>query len=269
MLHARAAITCEIANMKLLGKIALVTGSSQGIGEGIALRLAEEGADIVINYHSHPEGADETVAKVERTGRRGFSIQADLGDFSAIQRLVDESIAHFGQLDLLVNNAGIEKRAPFLDVVEKDYDSVLDVNLKGVFFTAQRFAQHLRDTKRPGKIINISSVHEDLAFPHFASYCASKGGLRMLTRTLSVELASLGITINNVAPGAIQTPINTSLLADKTKLAALMQNIPLGRLGQPADVAGAVVYLASSDGDYVTGSTLVVDGGLLRHYEEQ
>jgi len=255
--------------MKLEGKIALVTGSSQGIGEGIAIRLAEEGADVVINYRSHPEGAAESVAKVEKTGRRGFAVQADLSQLSEIRRLMDESIAHFGRLDLLVNNAGIEKRAPFLEVREEDYDRVLNVNLKGVFFTTQYFVQHLQATKRPGKIINISSVHEELSFPHFASYCASKGGLRMLTRTLSVELASLGITINNVAPGAIQTPINASLLEDKPKLDALLRQIPLARMGQPADVAGAVVYLASSDGDYVTGSTLIVDGGLLRHYEEQ
>jgi glucose 1-dehydrogenase len=255
--------------MKLSGKIALVTGSSQGIGEGIAIRLAEEGADVVINYRSHPEGAAAAVAKVGKTGQRGFAVQADLSQLSEIRRLVDESIAHFGQLDVLVNNAGIEKNASFLQVTEEDYDRVLDVNLKGVFFTTQYFVRHLSDRKRPGKIINISSVHEELSFPHFASYCASKGGLRMLTRTLSVELAPLGITINNVAPGAIQTPINTSLLHDKAKLEALLRNIPLGRLGQPADVAGAVVYLASSDGDYVTGSTLIVDGGLLRHYEEQ
>jgi glucose 1-dehydrogenase len=255
--------------MKLSGKIALVTGSSQGIGEGIAIRLAEEGADVIINYRSHPEGAAEAVAKVERTGRRGFAIQADLSRLDEIRRLVDESIAHFGQLDILVNNAGIEKNASFTEVTEEDYDRVLDVNLKGVFFTTQYFVRHLTEGKRPGKIINISSVHEELSFPHFASYCASKGGLRMLTRTLSVEMAPLGITINNVAPGAIQTPINTSLLQDKAKLDALLRNIPLMRLGQPADVAGAVVYLASSDADYVTGSTLIVDGGLLRHYEEQ
>ena len=255
--------------MKLAGKIALVTGSSQGIGEGIAIRLAEEGADVIINYRSHPEGAAAAVAKVERTGRRGFAIQADLSRLGEIRRLVDESIAHFGRLDILVNNAGIEKNASFLEVTEEDYDRVLDVNLKGVFFTTQYFVRHLTEGKRPGKIINISSVHEELSFPHFASYCASKGGLRMLTRTLSVELAPLGITINSVAPGAIQTPINTSLLQDKAKLDALLRNIPLARLGQPADVAGAVVYLASSDADYVTGSTLIVDGGLLRHYEEQ
>ncbi len=255
--------------MKLSGKTALVTGGSQGIGEGIALRLAEEGADVAVNYRSHPEGAAAVVEKIQKMGRRGLSVQADLSDTVAIRRMFEESIAFSGRLDILVNNAGIEKHAPFLEATEEDFDKVLAVNLRGVFFASQLFAQHLRDTKRPGKIINISSVHEELTFPNFASYAASKGALKMLARTLAVELAQLGITVNNVAPGAIETPINVKLLQDKEKLAALLKNIPQRRLGQPSDVAGAVVYLASADADYVTGSTLVVDGGLLRNYEEQ
>lgn len=255
--------------MKVSGKIALVTGGSQGIGEAIALRLADEGADVIVNYRSHPERAAAVVKKIEQMGRRGFAVQADLGEMDAVRRLLEESLAHFERLDLLVNNAGIEKRAPFLEASEEDFDQVLEVNLKGVFFLSQLFARHLRDTKRPGKIINISSVHEELAFPNFASYAASKGALKMLARNLAVELAPFGITVNNIAPGAIETPINANLLDDKPKLDALLKNIPLRRLGQPSDVAGAVVYLASADADYVTGATLVVDGGLLRNYEEQ
>ena len=265
--------------MKLEGKVALVTGSSQGIGQAIVLRLAEEGANVVINYRSHPEGAQETLAKVEAVGGRcymaqcpqskGYTVQADLGSVEEVRQLIAESIEHFGRLDVLVNNAGIEKHAPFWEVTEADYDAVMNVNLKGVFFATQAFVQHLMTTKRSGKIINISSVHEELPFPNFAVYCASKGGMKMLTRNLAVELGSLGITINNVAPGAIETPINTKLLNDPEKLGALLHNIPLGRLGQPQNVASLVAFLASSDADYMTGSTLFVDGGLLWNYQEQ
>jgi glucose 1-dehydrogenase len=260
--------------MRLTGKVALVTGSSQGIGQAIAIRLAQEGASIVINYRSHPEGADETLAKVKAAGGKchcldGITVKADTGTVVEVQRMVAESIAHFGQLDILVNNAGIERHADFWEATEADYDAVLNVNLKGVFFATQAFVQHLMATKRSGKVINISSVHEELPFPHFTSYCASKGGLRMMTRNLGVELAPYGITINNVAPGAIETPINTKLLNDPEKLGALLQNIPMGRLGKSEDVAGMVAFLASSDADYVTGSTFVVDGGLLWNYHEQ
>lgn len=265
--------------MNLEGRVALVTGSSQGIGQGIVLRLAEAGADVVINYRSHPEGAEETLEKVNAIGRKchlakcpnsqGYTIKADLGDVGMVQELIAESIEHFGKLDILVNNAGIEKHAPFWEVTESDYDAVLNVNLKGVFFATQAFVKHLLETKRPGKIINISSVHEDLPFPNFTAYCVSKGGMKMFTRNLAVELGPLGITINNVAPGAIETPINTKLLNDPEKLGALLKNIPLGRLGQPQDVASLVAFLASSDADYITGSTFFVDGGLLWNYQEQ
>ena len=255
--------------MKLEGQVALVTGSSQGIGQAIAIRLAEEGANIVIDYRSHPEGAEETKAKVEATGRTGLVVKADLGVVSDIRQMVAEGIQQFGKLDILVNNAGLEKNASFWDVTEQDYDNVLNVNLKGVFFATQAIVQHFRETQRRGKIINISSVHEELPFPHFTSYCASKGGVKMLMRNLAVELGPLGITVNNVAPGAIETPINKSLLEDKEKLNAVLHNIPLGRLGQPNDVASLVAFLASSDADYITGSTFFVDGGLLWNYQEQ
>lgn len=265
--------------MKLDGKVALVTGSSQGIGQGIVLRLAQAGASVVINYRSNPEGAEETLAKIEAVGgnchmaqcppSQGYTLQADLSSVDDARELITESINHFGKLDILVNNAGIEKHAPFWEVTEADYDAVMNVNLKGVFFATQAFVQHLMATNRTGKIINISSVHEELPFPNFTAYCASKGGMKMLTRNLAVELGALGITINNVAPGAIETPINDKLLNNPEKLGALLQNIPLGRLGQPQDVASLVTFLASSDADYITGSTFFVDGGLLWNYQEQ
>jgi glucose 1-dehydrogenase len=254
---------------RLEGKVALVTGSSQGIGQGVAQRLAQEGAKIIVNYHANPEGAEETLKEIRDAGSDGISIQADLGKHDDIDGLIQQGVAKFGQIDILVNNAGLEKRAPFWEVVESDYDLVLDVNLKGVFFTTQAFVKQLMARKAPGRIINMSSVHEELPFPHFSSYCASKGALKMLCRNLAIELAPYNITVNNVAPGAIETPINTKLLNDKAKLAALLSNIPMNRLGKPGDVAGAVAFLASGDADYITGTTIVVDGGLLWNYEEQ
>jgi len=185
------------------------------------------------------------------------------------QRLIADGVTRLGPLDILVNNAGVEKHADFWDVGEADYDFVMDVNLKGVFFTTQAFVRHLLAAKRPGKIINTSSVHEELPFPHFTPYSMSKGGLKMMTRTLAIELAPFGITVNSVAPGAIETPINRKLLGDPEKLRALLGNIPLKRLGTPGDVAGVAAFLASSDADYITGTTVVADGGLLWNYEEQ
>ena len=192
-----------------------------------------------------------------------------MGRIADGQQFITEAVRQLGKLDILVNNAGLEKRADFWDVTEADYDAVLNVNLKGLFFLTQAFVRHRMLAKGPGKIINISSVHEELPFPHFSSYCASKGGVKMLTRDLSIELAPLDITINSIAPGAIETPINKNLLNDPTKLRALLENIPLNRLGQPSDVASIASFIASDDCTYVTGTTFFVDGGLLWNYQEQ
>ena len=185
---------------RLAGKVAVVTGGDQGIGRAIAERLAQEGADVAICYRKNKDGADEVVGRITATKRRAAAFQADVGRVSDGQRFIEEAVAALGKIDILVNNAGLEKRADFWDVKEEDFDAVLNVNLKGMFFITQAVVRHLQKTKRPGKIINISSVHEELPFPHFASYCASKGGIKMLTRNLAIELAPSKITINSIAP---------------------------------------------------------------------
>ena len=254
---------------RLNGRVAVVTGSSSGIGRAIAIRLAQEGASVVVDYVGPSEGATETLQAVEAAGGKGIIYEADVSNVAAVQGLIEQAWTTFGSADILVNNAGMEKKSDFWDVTEADYDRVLGVNLKGPFFLAQSFVRKLRDAKKPGRIINISSVHEDMAFPTFATYCLSKGGMRMMTRDLCVELGPLGITINNIAPGAINTPINASLLADKPKLNALLANIPAGRLGTPEEVAGLVAYLSSEEAAYVNGATFLIDGGLSRNYREQ
>jgi glucose 1-dehydrogenase len=255
--------------MRLKGKNALVTGSSRGIGRGIAVRFAQEGANVAINYVGSKAAAEDTQQAVEAFGVKSVILPADISSADEVRALVDAAAAALGPLDILVNNAGIEKHAPFWEVTEADYDKVLDVNLKGTFFATQAMVKHLMGGRRHGRIINLSSVHEEVPFPNFSAYCISKGGMRMFTRNLAVELGSLGITVNNIAPGAIETPINSNLLRNPAKLNALLGQIPLARLGQPDDVAGLAVFLASDDAAYVTGSTYYVDGGLSVFYQEQ
>ena len=254
---------------RFTGKVAIVTGSSSGIGQSIAIRLGSEGASVVVDYRTHTDAANETKSKIEAAGGKAILVSADITKPADVQNLVEQAYAQLGGCDILVNNAGVERHAPFWEVTEADYDLVLDTNLKAAFFLSQRFVQKAMEAKKPGRIINISSVHEDMVFPNFASYCAAKGGMRMLMRDLAMELGPHQITVNNVAPGAIDTPINASLLTNKPELDALLNNIPLGRLGKPEEVAGVVAFLASDDGAYVTGSTYFIDGGLIRNYKEQ
>jgi glucose 1-dehydrogenase len=254
--------------VKLAGRRALVTGSDRGIGQAIALKMAGEGADVAVNYRRNREGGENTAERIRGMGRRAAALQADVSRIEAARKLVADAIAALGGLDVLVNNAGIEIEAPFLEITEEQYRAVTEVNMTGPFVLTQEFVRHLAQEKRPGKVINISSVHEDLPFPKFTPYCMAKGGLRMMMRNLAVELAPMGITVNNIAPGAIETPINRELMNDKERLGALLANIPLGRMGQPGDVASMAAFLASGEADYVTGATFVVDGGLLWNYHE-
>jgi len=246
----------------LKDKVVLITGASSGIGRAIALETARQGANVVVNYIGKPEAAQEVVREIENDHGAALALEADVSNPEQVEHMISQTVSQLGRVDVLVNNAGIEKESPFLDKPESEFDAVIGVNLKGPFLCTQAAARDMRKRKK-GTIINISSVHEDLPFPGYSAYCAAKGGLRMLCRDLALELAPHGINIVNVAPGAIDTPINERTTSDPEKKLALKREIPLGRVGEPQEVAKLVCYLASDDAAYITGTTVVIDGGLM------
>jgi glucose 1-dehydrogenase len=246
-------------------KVALVTGADSGIGRAIALLFAREGASVVINYAHNEQKASEVRSMIEQQGGTCFVQQADISQYQQAQGLAQRASEQFGRLDILVNNAGMEIHSPFLDVTEEQFDRIVDTNLKGAFFCAQAAAREMVKQNTRGQIINISSVHEDLPMPENVPYCCAKGGMRMMMRTICLELAKHNITVNNIAPGAIDTPIDADVKSDPNKYKALIDEIPLHRMGQPEEVAHLALYLASGAAEYVTGSTFVIDGGLMRN----
>ena len=252
------------ARGRLPGKVALVTGGDTGIGRAISLAFAREGASVVIDYHGDSVPARQLVAEIEGLGVRAVAVAADVSQPDEVERLVAAAVEAYGGLDILVNNAGIEEQHPFLEMPVEVWNSVIAVNLTGVWLCTQAAARRMVERKHGGRIINISSVHEDMAMPTNAPYCAAKGGVRMLMRTVAVELAPFGITVNDVAPGAIDTPMDAQLKHDPGKLRQLLSEIPLGRMGEPQEVAGLCVFLASDAAAYVTGATYVIDGGMTR-----
>src|SRR5437899_3179042 len=247
---------------QLDSKVAIVTGSDSGIGRAIAIQFAQEGATVVINYAHAQDKAEQVREIIEQNNGKALVIQADVSQYQQAMGLIQQTLEHFNRLDIMVNNAGMEIHSPFLDVSEEQWDRVLNVDLKGAFFCAQAAAREMVKRKTAGRIINISSVHEDLAMPQNAPYCCAKGGIRMMTRTICLELAPYNITVNNIAPGAIDTPIEADVKADPEKMAALLKEIPQHRMGQPEEVAKLALFLASDAAAYVTGSTYIIDGGL-------
>ena len=248
----------------LKGKTIVVTGGNSGIGEAIVLAAAGEGADVVIDYVVHPEETTELIGKVEAAGGRAVGVKADVSKVDDLKRMVQTAIDNFGQLDVLVNNAGVETRTSLLDTTEADYDKVLDINLKSAFFGTQLAAKQFIAQGNGGIVINISSVHEDWPMPGNVAYCVSKGGTRMLTRTAGVELGEHGVRVINIGPGAVATPINASTMSDPEKMKALDAAIPLGRLAEPGEIADMVVFLASGKADYLTATTVFIDGGIMQ-----
>ncbi len=250
--------------MRLQGKVAIVTGAATGIGQGIAMRFAKEGAAVVVDYVGKPDAPNKTVDAIKSSGGRVTAVEADVSNPGQVANLIGEAVKTFGKLDVLVNNAGIEKKYAFVDYPLEEARKIIEVNLIGPFLVAQAAARQMIKQGQGGRIINISSVHEDLPMPTNTPYCMSKGGLRMLARTIAVELATHKITVNNIGPGAIYTPIDADIEAQPELEKSLMGEIPLNRWGKPDEVAGLAVYLASDEASYVTGSTYFIDGGMLR-----
>ena len=248
----------------LEGKTIIVTGGNSGIGEAIVIAAAREGANIVIDYVAHPEETTSLIDRIEKEGGKAVGVDADVSQAAGLHQMVQAAVDSFGRLDVIINNAGIETRTGILDTTEADFEKVMAVNLKSAFFGTQFAAKQFIAQKTPGLVINISSVHEDWPMPGNIAYCVSKGGTRMLTRTAGVELGPHGIRVVNVAPGAVDTPINTSTTSDPEKLKQLDAAIPVGRLAEPDDIAEMVVFLASGKSSYMTATTVFIDGGIMQ-----
>ena len=252
----------------LHGKSAVITGSATGIGSAIATRFASAGAAVIVNYPSEQErGHAEEVARTIRSSgtEKVELVRADVSQEKDADALIASCVTRFGGIDILVNNAGIEQSHPLVDTPLDVWERIVRVNLTGTFLCSRAAARAMIERRRGGRIINISSVHEDLAMPNNAAYCASKGGIRMLMRTLALELAPHGITVNDVAPGAVATRINRGEREDPQDRKELIDEIPLRRIGDPDEIAALCTYLASEAAGYVTGATYVIDGGLMQY----
>lgn len=248
--------------LRLRDKIAIVTGGDTGIGKAICIAMAREGAKVVIDYHGDEAPANRLVREIEGFGGMASTIGADVSKPDDVARLIGFTVERYGGVDIMVNNAGIEEKHPFIETPFDVYEKTIAVNLTGTWLGAQAAARRMVQQGRGGRIINISSIHEEITMPSNAAYCASKGGIRMLMRTIAVELAPYGITVNDVCPGAIDTPIDAPVKRDPRKMQALLGEIPMRRMGRPEEIAQLCVYLASEDAAYVTGASLVIDGGM-------
>lgn len=251
---------------KLEGKVALITGSDSGIGKATAIEFAKEGAKVVITYNSDEKGAKEALEEVEKAGSSGIVLQIDVSEEKQVEEMFDKAVEKFGTVDILVNNAAVNGQGHKVENMPTEvWDQAIKVNLYGYFYCTRRFIQIRKKSKDiKGKIINISSVHEEIAAPGTAEYCSSKGAVKMLMRTLALELAEDGINVNNIGPGMILTPMNQEAKDNKEKRDKQTENIPMKRAGTPEEIANLALFLASSDSDYVTGSTYFVDGALMR-----
>jgi len=248
--------------MSLQNKVAIVTGGNSGIGQAVVLELARQGASIVIDYVVHPEATEALEQQIAKLGDQSIGVAADVSKLADLQKLVDAAVRRFGRLDIMVNNAGIETRTSVLDTTEAQYDRVMAINLKSAFFGTQIAAKQMIK-QGGGRIINITSVHEDWPMPGNTAYCVAKGGMRMLTRTAGLELAKHNVLVVGVGPGAVATPINLSTMSDPSKLAQLDAAIPLGRMARPEEIASVVGFLVGDAASYLTATTIFADGGIM------
>jgi glucose 1-dehydrogenase len=244
--------------------VVIVTGGNTGIGASIVLCLAEWGASIVIDYISNPDATDALEREVSALGDQVVSLKADVSKIADLRMLVDLAVERFGHLDAMVNNAGMETRTSVLETSEAQYQKVLDVNLKSAFFGTQIAAKQFIKQGTGGRIINVTSVHEDWPMPGNAAYCLSKGGMRMLTRTAAVELAKYNILVTGVGPGAVATPINRQTMNDPAAMKRLNSAIPLGRMADPDEIGNVVAFLVGGGASYITATTIFADGGLIQ-----
>jgi glucose 1-dehydrogenase len=251
------------ARPSLAGRVAIVTGGNSGIGKAIALALAAEGANIVIDYVADPSSTLDLERQIAALGDRALGIEADVSKVADLQKLVDGAVSRMGRLDIMVNNAGIETRTSVLDTTEAQYDKVLEINLKSAFFGTQLAAKQMITQGEGGRIINVTSVHEDWPMPGNTPYCLSKGGMRMLTRTAGVELGPHGVLVVGVGPGAVETPINVSTMLDPEKMKTLDAAIPIGRMARPEEIASVVAFVAGEGASYLTATTIFADGGIM------
>lgn len=248
---------------KLKGKVALITGADSGIGKATAIKYASEGADVVICYHSDKAGAEETLEEVKKHNRKGVIMQVDISDEQKVEQLFEQALKQFKTIDILVNNAAVNGSGiNVADMSTEVFDKTIRTNLYGTFFCSRAFIKHRKQQGGKGKIINVSSVHEEIVAAGTADYCASKAAVRNLARTMALELAEDGINVNNICPGMILTPMNQEAIDNKKVREKAEQNIPMKRAGKPEEIAKVAVFLASADADYVTGSSYFMDGGL-------
>lgn len=246
----------------LAGKTAIVTGSSKGIGKGIAERFGKEQMNVVVDYLTDPEGADDTVATIQANGGKAIAIEADVSSEAGIRKLLETAIEQFDGLDVLVNNSGFSKSASSEELSLENWQRVLDVNLTGAFIASRETLKYMSENKIRGSIVNITSVHQAIPKVENVHYAVSKGGLKMLTETLALEYAEQGIRINSIAPGTINTPANPAEEQDPEEKKKTLEKIPMKKIGRPDQIAAAAAWLVSEEADYVTGATLFVDGGM-------